>query len=226
MMVNRKTADVRLTAWREGFELEEALELFSPRVDQSKLAEKTAEQRQLFEAQKQKFRLAGAQNVISLIDTIATGMSLWSATVEARESRVDQLIAALERGEWLAFGFPADRPKATEPEPVPQFLIQKQFAKWRKSEFSDGNARYSKVRIIPGGAVAKPTIGRPSNRERVLEIAAALVKSGRITPEMPWKSQASEIRKIGKGQFPDNFTEHRPDQQTLIRHLKAFWKSN
>src|SRR3954468_11239741 len=128
MMVNRKTADARLAAWREGFELEGALELFSPPVDQSKLIDKTEEQRQLFEARKQKFELAGASNVIPLIDAIAAGMFVLSATVEARESRTDQLIEALERGEWLALGFPADRPKATEQEPVPQFLIQKQFA--------------------------------------------------------------------------------------------------
>jgi hypothetical protein len=226
MMVNRKTADARLTAWRDGLELEGALELFSPHVDQSKLAEKIEEQRQIIEVGKRNFMMAGASNALPIIDAIAALVSALPEAVETRQSREAQLIRALETGEWLALGFRADGPKATEPEPVPQFLIQKQFAKWRKSEFSDGNTRYAKVRIIPGGVVTTPTIGRPSNRERVIEIAAALVKSGRIAPEMPWKTQASQIRKIGKSQFPDNFTEHRPDQQTLIRHLKAFWKSN
>lgn len=224
-MVNRKTADARLAAWRKGLELEDALQLFSAQVDQSKLAEKLEEQRRIVETGKQNFRMAGASKAAPLIDAIAALLSPLPEAAAARESRQNQLIEALERGEWLALGFPADRPKTLAPEPVPQFLIQSQFAKWRKSEFSDGNSRYAKVRIVPGGVVAKPKIGRPSARERVLEIAAALAKSGHITREMPQKSQASEIRRIGKSRFPDDFTEFRPDQQTLIRHLKVFWKS-
>src|SRR5437763_1860314 len=122
MMVNRKTADAMLAAWREGLELGAALQLFSARLDQSKLAGKIEEQRQLSEIGKRNFARAGASDVAPLIDTIAAGMSHLSATVEARESQVRQLIEGLERGEWLAVGCPADRPKAMEPEPVPQFL--------------------------------------------------------------------------------------------------------
>lgn len=226
MMVNRKTADARLAAWREGLELEDALQLFSPHVDQSKLAAKIEDQRQIAEMGKRNFRMAGAPSVAPVIDAIAALLSPLPEAVEARESRQSQLIEALERGQWLALGFPADRPEATEPEPVPQFLIQKQFAKWRKSEFSDGQTRYAKVRIIPAGALAKPKTGRPSNRDRVLEIAAALVRNRTITKATPRKVQIWEIRKLGAQRFPNLFSdENVPSDQTIKRHLVVFWNS-
>src|SRR4051812_21174110 len=127
-MVNRKTAEARLAAWREGLELEGALKLFLLHVDQSKLAEKIEDQRRIIETGKRNFRMAGAPNAGPVIDAIAALLSPIHEAAEARESRVAQLIRALERGEWLALGFPADRSKAAEPEPVPQFLIQRQFA--------------------------------------------------------------------------------------------------
>jgi hypothetical protein len=224
-MVNRKAAQKTLDAWRNGQTLEEALNSFVPQFDRTELAKRDAEHRQVSEIGERNLRMARAENLIPLTQLFHKGMSHLSKAVQARESRERQLIEALERGDLVALGFPDDRPKAAKPEPVPQFLIQREFAKFGKSEFSDGEKRFAKVRIVPANALAGPKIGRPSIRERVTEIASKLAEAGEINQAMLPKVQAGEIREYGKRCFPANFSENSPSEQTIKRHLKAFWNS-
>jgi hypothetical protein len=224
-MVNRKSQIGTLEAWRDGLKLQEALKLFPPQLDRADLANQAKAQRRNSAIGKQKFRDAGI-NLDQLLDGLDAGLLRLSAAVQVGEAQKAQLIKALERGELLALGYPADRPAAPKPEPVPQFLIQLEFANFAKSEFSDGERRYVHVRIISGNSLTKPKIGRPSARDRVLEIASALAKAGHILPTMPPKVQAGKIREYAERRFPADFTKDKPSDQTIKRHLNSFWKAN
>jgi hypothetical protein len=155
-----------------------------------------------------------------ILDAIGKGLANLSKATLSRQSRAGQLIDALEKGELVALGFPTHRLKLTAPEAVPNFLIQLRFANFRTSEFSDGEHRYSKVRIVKATALPKPEIGRPSVRKLVFGLASALATTGEITREMPPKVQAGKLRQSG------NFSETALSDQTIRRHLKAFWSSN
>lgn len=224
-MVNDKSKIGIEEAWRSGLTLRQALDLFSPELDRTELAKRGKAQRRASAIGKRKFREAGV-NADQLLDALDTGLFRYSGAVQASESQKHQLIAALENGKLLALGFPAHRERAIRPEPVPPFLIQLQFANFRKSEFSDDHNRYAKVRIVRSNALARPKIGRPSIRNRVAEIASALAKAGDIKRTMPPKVQAGEIRKYGRVHFPAYFSEITPAEQTIKRHLKSFWNSN
>lgn len=224
-MVNSKSQIGALAAWRDGLKLQDALKLFPPQLDRAELANQARAQRHNSAIGKRNYRNAGL-NVDQVFDELDAKLFRLSAAVQVREAQKAQLIKALERGEWGALGYAADRPRAPKPEPVPQFLIQLEFANFAKSEFSDGDCRYVHVRIVPGNAVAKPKIGRPSTRDRVIEIASALVKAGDLKRAMPPKVQAGEIRRHAERHFPADFTEDKPSDQTIQRHLNTFWNSN
>jgi hypothetical protein len=224
-MVNQKSKIGTLEAWQRGLKLREALNLFPAQLDRAELVKQAKAQRRNSATGKQKFRDAGV-NFDQLLDGLGAGWLRLSAAVQVGETQKVQLIKALERGELLALGYPADRPQAAKPEPVPQFLIQFEFAKFAKSEFSDGERRYVHVRIIPGNALERPKIGRPSAKDRVFEIASALAKAGDIQRVMPPKVQAGKIRKYAERYFPDDFTKNSPTDQTIQRHLNTFWNSN
>lgn len=224
-MVNHKAATDILEAWRRGVQLREALKQFSAELDRAELLKRAKSQRRSSAIGKRKFRESGV-NADQLLDETDAGLLRLSAAVQIGEGQKRQLIAALENGQLIALGYPIDRPKAIKPEMVPPFLIQLEFAKFGKSEFSDGETRYAHVRIIPGDALAKPKIGRPSVRDRVFEIASVLAKAGDIGSLMPRKQQAGKIQDYGRIQFPAEFTENRPSEQTIKRHVNAFWNSN
>ena len=224
-MVNWKAGSEIVEAWQNGLELEEALSLFAPQIDRAELMRKGRVQRSAIAIGKRRMSGAGV-NADQLFDALKIGQLQLSAATQARESRKRQLIEALENGELLALGYPVDRPKAAKPELIPAFLIQLRSADFRKSEFSDRETRFAKVRIVPGSALAKPKIGRPSIRDRVAEIASQLVKANDITKAMPPKVQAGKIRETGKRQFPAEISENSPSEQTIKRHLKTFWNSN
>jgi hypothetical protein len=224
-MVNQKSRISPLEAWQSGLKLREALKLFRPQLDRAELTNRAKVQRRNSAVGKRKFRDAGV-NLDQLFDGLDAGLLRLSAAVQVGEAQKAQLIKALERGELGALGYAADRIKAPKPEPVPQFLIQIEFANFAKSEFSDGERRYVHVRIIPGNALAAPKIGRPSARGRILEIASALAKAGDIDRTMPPKVQAGKIRQYAERHFPDDFTKNRPTEQTIKRHLNIFWKTN
>jgi hypothetical protein len=224
-MVNRKSQIGTLEAWRGGLKLREALELFPPQLDRAALAKEAKAQRRNSAIGKQKFREVGV-NADQLLDGLGTGLLRLSAAVQIGEAQKAQLIKALKRGELLALGNPSHRPKAPWPEPIPEFLIQLEFANFAKSEFSDGDCRYVHVRIVPGKAVDKPRTGRPSAGNKIMEIASALAKANEIQRTMPPKVQAGKIREYGERHFPDDFTKNSPTDQTIQRHLKTFWNSN
>jgi hypothetical protein len=224
-MVNLKSRIEALEAWRNGLELQEALKLFPPQLDRSGLVREAKAQRRISTSGKQKFRDAG-MNADQLLDELARLRLHFSAAVQVGETKRARLIGALQRGELLALGYAADRPKTARPEAVPQFLIQLKFDNFAKSEFSDGERRYVHARIIPGRTLAKPKIGRPSPRDRVLGIASALAQAGHIQPTMPPKVQAGKIREYAEGHFPAEFTKDTPSDQTIKRHLKVFWNAN
>ena len=209
-----------MTAWQNGPDLEAALKLFEPKLDAAKLGKKAEERRRLSKVGKRNFRIAGISELDPILDAIGNGLASLSKATLSRQSRADQLIDALEKGELVALGFPTHRLKLTAPEAVPNFLIQLRFANFRTSEFSDGEHRYSKVRIVKAIALPKPEIGRPSVRKLVFELASALATTGEITRETPPKVQAGKLRRSG------NFSETAPSDQTIRRHLRAFWSSN
>lgn len=214
-----------LKAWRSGLKLGEALKLFPRQLDRAELAKAAKKQRRGSAIGKQKFREAGV-NADQLLNALDEWLLRLSATVQAGQFQKEQIIRELADGDLIAVGFPSDRPKAAKPEPVPQFLLQLEFANFAKSEFSDGDRRYTHVRIVPAGALKKPKIGRPSIRDSVVEIASALANAGDITKRMPAKVQAGRVREYGKQHFPADFTELIPSEQTIKRHLKKFWNSN
>src|SRR6185312_695405 len=220
MMVNRQAAQYTANAWRNGLDLEAALALFEPEFDAAELAEMANEQRPISKIAKRNLRNVGISELEPLLDAVDDVLARLSKATHSRQSRARQLIGALETGELLALGFPTDRPKVAVPVPVPSFLIQLPFANFGKSEFSDGEHRYSKVRVVEAGALRKPEIGRPSVRTSIFDLASTLARTGEITRDMPPKVQAGKIRKSG------NFSEHVPSDQTIRRHLKSFWNSN
>jgi hypothetical protein len=221
MMVKVKSSDQLLQAWLDGLSLSDALELFEPEFDAAELTRKADEQRRISEIGKRNFRkFAGISDLDPLLDAIGDGLASLSKATLSRQSRAHQLIDALEKRDLVALGFPTDRPQAATPEPVPNFLIRLPLANFRKSEFSDGEHRYSKVRIVNVAALPTPEIGRPSVRKAIFELASALANKGTISPDMPPKVQAGKIRKYG------NFSEITPSDQTIQRHLKSFWNSN
>lgn len=224
-MVNQKSRISTLEAWQSGLKLQEALKLFRPPLDRAELANQARVQRRTSAIGKRNFRNAGI-NADQILDGLEAGLLRLSAAVQVGEAQKAQLIKALERGELGALGYAADRSNAAKPESIPPFLIQLEFANFAKSEFSDGERRYIHVRIIPRNALVRPKIGRPSVRDRVIEIASALAKAGDIDPTMPPKVQAGKIRQYAERYFPDDFTKNRPTEQTIKRHLNIFWKAN
>lgn len=224
-MVNLKSQIGALEAWRKGLKLRDAQKQFPPQLDRAELANQAKTQRRNSTIGKRNFRNAGL-NLDQVFDGLDAGLLRLSAAVQVGEAQKAQLIEALQRGELVALGYAADRLNATKPEPVPQFLIQLELANFAKSEFSDGDCRYVHVRIVPGNAVTTPKIGRPSAKDRVIEIASILAKADDIKRTMPPKVQAGEIRKYAERHFPADFTKDKPSDQTIQRHLKTFWNSN
>ena len=133
------------------------------------------------------------------------------------------MFAALEDGQLIAIGYATAKGTAAKPELVPSFLVQRQFVKFRKSEFSDGKYRFTKVRIAPASALGNSKIGRPSIRENVFEIAATI--EGRIKNLKPGV-QAAEVHRDGLRRFPQTFTKDSPTLRAIDRHLKSYWKLN
>lgn len=220
MMVTNKRSERLLQAWRSGVTLSAALDQFDPKFDRLEYAQKRQSNSELIEIGKRNFQRIGATNFDELEQWLSKSMSRLSAAGLSLQSRRVQLFKALEAGDLVALGYAADKPKAEAPEPVPQFLIQVKYAKFSKSEFSDGGRCYLKVRIVKGSALARPEIGRPSVRKSIFELAAVLANSGEITREMPPKRQAGKIRQLG------SFREAVPSDQTIKRHLKSFWNCN
>lgn len=227
-MVKRKAPKDILQAWREGLTLDEAHSQFATQIDHTELLEEGRSRRRLSANGKQMLRQAGTDSAqfIGAIDGLNKVIFRVSAASQAYESRQRQLLEALEAGDMIALGYPVDRPKAVKPEPVPPFLFQDRYMKIGKSEFSDGENRYTKVRIVPASALTTPSIGRPSMKDVVVGIASALAKAGVIDRTMLPKVQEGEIRDYGKREFPDIFSDDRPSEQTIKRHLKAFWYVN
>jgi len=123
----------------------------------------------------------------------------------------------------IAIGYATAKGTAAKPELVPPFLFQRQFAKFGKSEFSDGEYRFAKVRIAPASAFGNSKIGRPSIREYVFEIAAAI--EDRIRDLKPGE-QVAEVHRHGLQEFPLTFTKNSPTPRAIARHLKSYWHSN
>lgn len=219
--MNRKSSEQLLHTWRSGLSMNAALDLFDPIFDRSELAQRRQSHLQTLEMGKRNFDRIGVPS-LSDDDVRKLGRQLFrlAAAGSANQSKQAQLIDALEAGELMALGYCVGRPKAGLPEPVPQFLIQLRYAKFSKSEFLDGEHRYSNVRIVKGTALPRAEIGRPSVRKIIFDLAANLVNSGAISRETPPKVQVGKIRQLG------NFSEAVPSDQTIRRHLKSFWNGN
>jgi hypothetical protein len=225
-MADLKTSAQLLKAWHNGLSLGAALELFDPNFDRAELAEKRRSRLQMLDIGRRNFEKAGMTGFEQMVPVLNRFLSHLSGGASALQSREFQLIEALENGDLAGLGYPVARPKAKIPEVVPQFLIQLQFANFRKSEFSDGEHGYSKVRVVAPDALPKPKIGRPSVGNLIIELASDLERTKRIKRDMPPKAQGREIRKAGQRQFPDKFSDNSPSDQTIMRHLKSFWSGN
>lgn len=174
---------------------------------------------------KRNFRKAGVMDGDHFVDALIQLQSDLATFSKNMESQIRQLLAALENGALVAFGFPTHLAKPDRHEPVPQFLIQRQFIDINKSEFGDGSYRYAKVRIFPAATRPEQRIGRPADKGRIFEIANTLAAHKIIYPSLPPKAQAAKIRNYGIRNSPSNFSETKPSDQTIRRHLKAFWLS-
>jgi hypothetical protein len=216
--MNKKGSEQLLRAWRNGVSLNAALDLFDAKFDRSELAEKRQSHLRALQIGKRNFERIGAPLMSDDdLQQLGKGLSRLSAAGLAHKSKQTQLIEALEGGDLVALGYSIDRPHAQAPEPVPQFLIQLRYANFRKSEFSDGEHRYSNVRIAAADALPTVEIGRPSLRNSIFDLASVLAERGEITRDTPPKVQASKIRKLG------NLNESTLSDQTIRRHLKSFW---
>jgi hypothetical protein len=214
-----KSSEQLLRAWRNGLSLNAALNLFDPKFDRSELAQRRQSHLQTLEIGKRNFERIGWSNLSEDIQKLSRQLFRAATAGAAQISKQTQLIEALEAGHLVALGYAIDRPKAQAPEPVPQFLIQLRYTKFSKSEFSDGEHRYSKVRIVATDELPRVEIGRPSLRSSVLELASVLADRGEINRDTPPKVQVSKIRNLG------NFNESTLSDQTIKRHLKSFWKA-
>ena len=218
--MNAYSAAQLLQAYRDGILLRDAVAQFAPQLDRAELLRSARLHRSVAETGKRNWSAANIGNADEIFTKWTKTQIRLDAAAKAGVSQEVQLIAALEGGELLAIGFDTAKGTAARPELVPQFLLQRQFAKFAKSEFRDGEWRYAKVRIAPVNALAKPKIGRPTVREQVFAIAEAAESDIR---SMSVKAQAREIRKLGKMQFPTIFSDNSPDDRTIERHLRTYW---
>lgn len=222
-MADRKSSSLS-EAWRDGKSLEEALSLFVPQLDKPALIADRRSHRALVESGKERLRAAGAD-----ADHIYDGLSLLgplqtqiSAASQSRESRIKQLIAALESGSLRAIGYAAHHGAKAELEFVPPFLIQQKFADFKLSEFGDGEWRFAKVRIVFDIPITSVRMGRPSVRDAIFEIADDIIDE---IIELAPKQQAYRIQSYGKSRHPEKFNDNSPTIDTIKRHLRHYWKS-
>lgn len=222
-MTDRKSLSLS-EAWRDGKSLEEALSLFDPQLDKAALIADRRSHRALVESGKERLRAAGAD-----ADHIYDGLSLLgplqtrvSAASQSRESRIRQLIAALESGNLRAIGYAAHHGAKADLELVPQFLIQRKFVNFKLSEFGDGEWRFAKVRVVSDIPPNPVRMGRPSVRDAIYEIADDIIDE--IIELVP-KEQAYRIQSYGKSRYPEKFNDNSPTIDTIKRHLRYYWKS-
>ena len=213
-IMTRYKAAALFQIWQDGKTLKEALREFDPQADRAKLLRDAKFARTTSASAKRNWHAAGidADPIIDTVEKIQTG---FGAASDAYVSQQDQLIAALENGDLIALGYQVANGSAAKVELVPQFMFQRQFAKIQKSEFNDGERRFSKVRIAPANALTKPKIGRPSIKEKVFAIAEAI--ENQIRHLKPGE-QAREVHREGMLRYPNDFTKERPVRRQNIWH--------
>jgi len=207
--------------WLGGISLKEALAQFDGPIDKFDLVRRARQIRSSSATAKRNWRAAGVDADI-ILDSVGTAQLHLAAATDARTSQVNQFLAALESGELVAIGYSAAKGAATKLELVPPFLFRRQFARFGKSEFRDGEHRFANVRIAPATRLGKPKVGRPTIREHVFEIASAI--EDQITGLRPGE-QAAMVHRHGLKLFPGKFSKTSPTPRAIDRHLKAYWKT-
>jgi hypothetical protein len=222
IVMTRYSAATLFQAWKVGETLNSALEQFDPQLDKARLSKSERQIRATSASGKRNFRVAGI-DADAMIDALEQLQLHLATATDAHVSRERQLLNALENGEFVAIGYATAKGESAKAEIVPSFLFQRQFAKFRTSEFRDGEHRFANVRIAPATALAKPKVGRPTIREYVFEIAAAIEDQ---LKDLKPGEQATLVHRHGSQKFPDKFNDKSPTPRAIDRHLKAYWKSN
>ena len=198
-----------------------ALANFDPKTEKAQLAKRTRQIRDGIKIGKRNFSAAG-KDFNAILDVVEKLQLHLEIEGEERMSRERQLIADLESGRLIAIGFPTPKGSKAQLEIVPPFLFERRYFKFGKSEISDGEYRFAKVKIALSNAMQKPKIGRPSIKKYVFEIAELF--KNEIYGLRP-SEQARVIHNNGSIMFPELFKDSSPTNRAIERHLRTFWNT-
>jgi hypothetical protein len=135
--------------WNNGIPLDRAADAFGNVSGQSKIRRVALDNANASAiAGKANFQKVGI-DADAFLDALAPVEASLSANAQIRVAKEDRLFARLRSGELVAFGFPVHKEGAVDPGPVPIFLFDRSFAKWRKRSFVGHGRHYADVRICP-----------------------------------------------------------------------------
>ena len=175
-------------------------------------------------------------NQAANIKTVVTALSDLSRTlfeVAAANNALKQwVLNEIAEMRLMAIGFTKQPTNSLTLEIIPIPLLKWEYADWKKSKFAGLGISFVDVRICPfqqfevAVSEAKRR-GRPPYKKQVWEIidGIGLVDLQRRHSHNK-TSIAAEIHKIGLMKFPNDFTDTKPDRQTIIRHYNLYYETN
>lgn len=131
----------------------------------------------------------------------------------------------------MAIGFTNNK-TSLNLEIVPVSLCKSEYVDWKSSKISGMGICYIDVRICPFENLdmfSEPPNprGRPNYKDRVWSlIADAGLETLQTKNDHNKTGIAKEIHEFGRVKFPHEFSEMKPDKQTIIRHYNSYLKRN
>lgn len=217
--------------WKSGVPLDHAPDVFGKVRGLSKLRrDALSTARANAEMGKTNFRKAG-KDADEFLDALSSFQSSIVGDAKVRSAKETKVIERLRSGELAAWGFPVHDREVTQPEQVPVFLLDHNFAKWRSRSFVGHDRKFVDVTVSEATAsseAARPIAKTAAPKKRgpkpigpMIDTAIAYLRSN--DPHFENRSQEKRINEIrievarqNPGRFPGN---SQPGHTTVWNYL-------